>query len=100
MFFGRKRRGHACVNEIQRPDQSDFHIVVTKAGPSVIFKPTNSTYIFATENPVIAYLGPVSFMGVQHERRNTEGYNCDEVESLARQIASEYKSIHFCDFMD
>jgi hypothetical protein len=62
---------------------------VTKSGLSVTFKPTNSTYSFVTDNPVIARLGPVSFMGVQHGGHNTEDYNSDEVEAMARQVASE-----------
>jgi hypothetical protein len=73
---------------------------VTKTGLSVTFKPTNSTYSFVTDVPVIARLGPVSFIGVQHERRNTEDYKSTEVEALARQVAAEYASIHFCDFFD
>jgi hypothetical protein len=39
-------------------------------------------------------------MGVQHARRNTEGYNSDEVEAMARQVAPEHASIHFCHFID
>lgn len=82
------------------PVKNDFHTLVTKTGLSVTFKPTNSTYRFVTENPVIARLGPVSFIGVQHERRNTEDYNSDEVEAMARQVATEYAPIHFCDFFE
>jgi len=99
-FFGRKRRRDPRVSEIRRPVRSEFHTVVTKTGLSVTFKPTNSTYIFVTDDPVIARLGPVSFMGVQHGRHNTEDYNSDEVEALARQVASEHPSIHFCNFID
>jgi hypothetical protein len=73
---------------------------VTKTGLSVTFKPTNSTYSFVTNNPVIARLGPVSFTGVQHGRRNTEDYNSDEVEAMARQVATEHASIHFCHLID
>ena len=75
-------------------------MVVTKTGLSVTFKPTNSTHSFVTDNHDIARLGPVSFIGVQHERRNTEDYNSDEVEAMARQVATEYASIHFCHFID
>jgi hypothetical protein len=39
-------------------------------------------------------------MGVQHGGRNTEDYNSDEVEAMARQVASEHASIHFCHFID
>jgi hypothetical protein len=74
---------------MKHPVSSDFHTVVTKAGLSVTFKPTNSTYIFVAEDRVTARLGPVSFMGVQHGRHKTEGYNSDEVEAMARQVASE-----------
>jgi hypothetical protein len=100
VFFRRKRRTDPCVSEIRRPVRRDFHTVVSKTGLSVTFKPTNSTYSFVTDNPVIARLGPVSFMGVQHGRRNNEDYNSDEVEAMARQVASEHTSIHFCHFID
>jgi hypothetical protein len=100
VFFGRKRRTDPRVSEIRRPVRSDFHTVVTKTGLGVTFKPTNSTYCFVTDNPVIARLGPVSFMGVQHGGRNTEDYNSDEVEAMARQVATEHASIHFCHFID
>jgi hypothetical protein len=73
---------------------------VTKTGLSVTFKPTQSTYSFVTDNPVIARLGPVSFTGIQHLRRNTEDYNSDEVEAMAGQVASEHASIHFGHFFD
>jgi hypothetical protein len=66
---------------------------VTKSGLSVTFKPV-------TDNPVIARLGPVSFMGVQHGGHNTEDYNSDEVETMARQVASKHASIHFSHFID
>ena len=100
IFFGSKRRADPRVSEISRPVRSDFYTVVTKTGLSVTFKPTNSTYSFVTDNPVIARLGPVSFMGVQHGRRNTEDYNSDEVEAMARQVATEHASIHFCYLID
>jgi hypothetical protein len=88
------------VSEIRRPVGSDFHTVVTKTGLSVTFKPTNSTYSFVTDNPVIARLGPLSFMGVRHGRHNTEDYNSDEVEAMARQVALGHASIHFDHFID
>jgi hypothetical protein len=69
--------------------------VVTKGGLSVTFKPTNSTYSFVADNNVIAHLGPVSFAGVQHAGRNTGDYRSDEVQDMARQIASEYAVVHF-----
>lgn len=100
VLFGRKRPADARVREIRRPVGRDFHTVVAKTGLSVTFKPTKSTYIFVADNPVIERLGPVSFVGVQHGGRNTEDYNSDEVEAMARQIASEHPSIHFCNFFD
>jgi hypothetical protein len=100
VYFGRKRRTDPCVSEIRRPVERDFHTVVTKSGLSVTFKPTNSAYSFVTDNPVIARLGPVSFMGVQHGGHNTEDYNSDEVETMARQVASKHVSIHFGHFID
>jgi hypothetical protein len=101
IFFGRRRCAEfPRVSEIRRPVRSDFHTVVTKTGLSVTFRPTNSTYSFVTNNPDIARLGPVSFVGVQHARRNTEDYNSGEVEAAARQVAKEHASIHFCHFID
>ncbi|MGN6749898.1 MAG: hypothetical protein ACTHJS_15020 [Xanthobacteraceae bacterium] len=100
IFFGRKKCAEPRVSAIRYPVKNDFHTVVRKTGLSVTFKPTNSTYSFVTDNPVIARLGPVSFMGVQHERRNTEDYDSAEVEAMARQVATEHASIHFCDFFD
>jgi hypothetical protein len=101
IFFGRKRRAESPrVSEIRRPVRNDFHTVVTKTGLSVTFKPTNSIYSFVTDNPDIARLGPVSFVGVQHARSNTEAYNSGEVEAAAHQVATEHASIHFCHFID
>jgi len=100
IFFGRKKRTDPPVSELRRPAKRDFHTVVTKTGLSVTFKPTNSTYTFVTDNPDIARLGPVSFMGIQHARCNTEQYNSDEVEAMARQVATEHASVHFGHFID
>jgi len=100
IFRRRKRVEPRTGGEIRHPVRSDFHTVVTKATVKVTFKPTNSTYSFVTDNPDIARLGPVAFIGVQHERRNTEDYNSDEVEAMARQVATKYASIHFCHFID
>jgi hypothetical protein len=102
VLFRRRRRAEPRASEMTPPVRSDFHTVVTKAGVSVTFKPTNSTYIFVfiADNPVIARLGPLSFMGVQHGGRNTEDYNSDEVEAVARQVASEQASFHFGHFTD
>jgi hypothetical protein len=100
VLFERKRPVDRRVSEIRRPVESDFHTVVAKTGLSVTFKPTNSTYSFVTDNPVIARLGTISLMGVRHGRHKTEDYNSDEVEARARRVASEHASIHFCDFID
>jgi hypothetical protein len=100
LFFGRKRRADPRDGEVRRPVRSDFHTVVTKTGLSITFKPTNSTYIFVADNPLIAGLGPVSFMGIQHRGRNTANYDSDEVEGMARQVASEHASNNFYHFID
>ncbi len=63
LFFGGKGRAEPPATEARRPIRTDFHTVVTKNGLSVTFKPTNSTYIFVADKPLIARLGPVSFMG-------------------------------------
>ena len=86
VLFGRKRRTDPSVSEIRRPVKSDFHTVVRKTGLSVTFKPTKSIYIFVPDNAVVQRLDSVSFMGVQLEGRNTEDYNSDEVEAMARQV--------------
>jgi hypothetical protein len=77
---------------MKHPVRSDFHSVVTEAGVSVTFKPTNSIYCFyrVTETNDIARLGPVSFAGVQHAGRNTEDYPSDEVQDMAQRIASDF----------
>ena len=77
---------------MKHPLRSDFHTVVTEAGVSVTFKPTNSVYCFCRLDPLndLARLGPVSFVGVQHAGRNTEDYSSDEVRNMAERIASEF----------
>ena len=76
---------------MQHPARSDFASVVTEAGVSVTFKPTNSTYTFyrPRAGQDVVRLGPVGFSGVQHAGRNTGDYPADEVQAMARQIASE-----------
>ena len=78
---------------MKHPVRSDFHTVVTEAGVSVTFKPTNSVYSFcrlADANDV-GCLGPISFAGVLHAEHNTtEDYSPDEVQDLAQRIASEF----------
>ena len=73
------------------PARSDFATVVTEAGVSVTFKPTNSTYTFyrLRAGKDVARLGPVGFSGVQHAGRNTGDYPADEVQAMAQRIASE-----------
>lgn len=100
VLFRRRKRAEPYASEKKSPVRSDFHTVVTKTGLSITFKPTNSTYRFVTDNPVVERLGAVSFMGVQHGRRNTEDYDPDEVQAMARQVASEHASIHFPHFID
>jgi hypothetical protein len=85
---------------MQHPVSSDFHTVVAKAGVSVTFKPTNSTYIFVADSPVIGRRGPFAFAGVQHAGRNTGDYNSDEVQDMARQVALSHAVVHFGDFTD
>jgi hypothetical protein len=73
------------------PARSDFATVVTEAGVSVTFKPTNSTYTFyrLRAGKDVARLGPVGFPGLQHAGRNTGDYPADEVQAMAQRIASE-----------
>ena len=76
---------------MKHPARSDFATVVTAAGVSVTFKPTNSIYTFyrLTAGEDAARLGPVAFAGVQHTGRDTEDYPADEVQAMAQRIASE-----------
>jgi hypothetical protein len=76
---------------MKHPARSDFATVVTEAGVSVTFKPTNSTYTFyrLRVGKDVARLGPVGFSGVQHAGRNTGDYPVDEVQAMAKRIASE-----------
>jgi len=73
------------------PVVSDFHTVVTAAGVSVTFKPTNSTYSFYR----FAETGGLRLAGIQHAGRDTDDYPSDEVQDMAQQIASGHASIHF-----
>jgi len=101
VLFGRRRRvakPSACA--IHHPAISDFHTVVAKAGVSVTFKPTNSTYIFVADSPVIGRLGPFALIGVQHAGHNTGDYNSDEVQDMAGQVALSHAAVHFGDFTD
>jgi hypothetical protein len=77
---------------MKHPARSDFDTLVTEAGVSVTFKQTNSIYSFyrLTDPNNIARVGPVSFAGVQHSGRGTADYSSDEVQDMARRIASEF----------
>ena len=77
---------------MKHPARSDFHTVVTEAGVSVTFTPTNSVYRFSRLSDAndTARLGPVSFAGVQHARHDTEDYPPHEVQDMAQHIASEF----------
>jgi hypothetical protein len=77
---------------MKHPVKSDFHIVVTEAGVSATFKPTNSIYSFyrLADTNIIASLGPIPFAGVQHAGRDTDDYASDEVQEMAQQLASEH----------
>jgi hypothetical protein len=76
---------------MKHPARSDFAGVVTEAGVSVTFKPTNSIYTFyrQTAGEDVARLGPTAFAGVQHAGRDTDDYPADEVQAMAQRIASE-----------
>jgi hypothetical protein len=76
---------------MKHPARSDFATVVTEAGVSVTFKPTNSTYSFyrLANSEDVARLGPVAFAGVEHDGRDTADYPADEVQAMAQLVASE-----------
>jgi hypothetical protein len=78
---------------MKHPVRSDFDTVVTEAGVTVTFKPTNSIYSFyrLAESEDIARLGTVSLGPVRHAgpSGDTEDYPSDEVQAMAQRIASE-----------
>jgi hypothetical protein len=84
------------ANVMKHPARSDFHTVVTAAGVSVTFKPTNSTYSFYR----LAETGALSLAGIQHTVRDTDDYPSDEVQDMAQKIASGHASVHFGPFQD
>jgi len=84
------------ANAMKHPARSDFHTVVTAAGVSVTFKPTDSTYSFYR----FAETGALSLAGVQHAGRDTDDYPSDEVQDMAQQIAFGHASVHFGPFQD
>jgi hypothetical protein len=78
---------------MKHPSRKDFHTVVTEAGVSVTFKPTNSVYRFCriADANDIGRLGAISFAGVAHAEHNTtEDYSPEEVQDMATRIASEF----------
>jgi len=75
---------------MNHPVRSDFHIVVTEKGVSAVFKPTNSTHSFLRLTGDTARLGVVPLAGVQHAGHNTEDYAQDDVQEMARWLASEF----------
>jgi hypothetical protein len=76
---------------VKHPTRSDFATVVTEAGVTVTFKPTNSIYSFyrLTGSDDIARFGPLALAGVQHAGRDTGDYPSNEVQDMAQRIASE-----------
>jgi hypothetical protein len=68
---------------MKHPSRSDFHPVVTEAGVTVTFKPTNSVYSFykLADADALFLLGPVSL--------DTQDYPPDEVQDMAQRIASD-----------
>src|SRR5215469_4465408 len=76
---------------MKHPVETDFHTVVTAAGVSVKFKPTNSTYSFYK----FGETGALSLAGIQHAGHDTDDYPSDEVQEMAQQIASGHASVHF-----
>jgi hypothetical protein len=78
---------------MKHPVRNDFDTTVTEAGVTVIFKPTSSIYSFyrLADGNDVARLGPVSLAGVRHAGASgdTEDYSADEVQGIARRIASE-----------
>jgi hypothetical protein len=75
---------------MKHPVRSDFHTVVTEAGVSVTFKPTNSVYSFHRHAEANGRLGPISFAGVLHAGHNTGNYSADKIQDTAQRIASEF----------
>ena len=94
VLLRRRRRVETSASPIKHPRISDFDTFVTKAGVNVTFKPTNSTYIFHRRGDT-AYIGAVSYVGVEHAGRDTEDYPRNEVQNMAQQIASEHIPAHF-----
>ena len=93
MLFRRAGEPKLRFGAVKHPAIDDFHTVVTKAGLSVTFKPTNSKYAFIRLADHSA-----SFVGIQHAACNTGDYPSDEVQDMAQQIASDHSWVHFGQF--
>jgi len=93
MLFRRAGEPKLRFGAVKHPAIGDFHTVVTKAGLSVTFKPTNSNYAFIRLADHSA-----SFVGIQHAACNTRDYPSDEVQDMAQQIASDHSWLHFGQF--
>jgi hypothetical protein len=89
---GSRMQTYLGVSPMKHPVRNDFHVVVTEAGVSVTFKPTNSIYSFQrlADATDIARLGLASFAGVQHAGHDTEDYPPNEVQDMAQRIALEF----------
>ena len=72
---------------MKHPVRSDFGSIVTEAGVTVTFKPTNNTYSFyrLAESDDVGCIGPVS----SGPTGDTEDYSADEVRDMAQRIAAE-----------
>jgi hypothetical protein len=79
---------------MKHPARGDFDTLVTEANVRVMFTPTSSMYVFhrLSDPKNIERVGPVSFVGVKHARRNTGAYPSEEVQDMAQRIASEFAS--------
>jgi hypothetical protein len=93
------RRGEGfaepCACAVKHPAISDFHTIVAKAGVSITFKPTNSTYIYRLTDT-----NDIALAGVEHAGRGAGDYPADEVQDMAQQIATEHALVHFGQFPD
>jgi hypothetical protein len=93
------RRGEGfaepCACAVKHPAISDFHTIVAKAGVSITFKPTNSTYIYRLTDT-----NDIALAGVEHAGRGAGDYPAGEVQDMAQQIATEHALVHFGQFPD
>ena len=94
LLFRHRKSAKPRPRAVKHPVRNDFHTVVTAAGVSVTFKPTNSTYSFYR----FAETGALSLTGIQHAGRDTDDYPSDKVQDMAQQIAAGHASVHFGQF--